>query len=344
MSRSKRPSILRHLRRSWFGAERSLDIRPTDLPSHHILCAGPYTVPFARLAAEAALASCPEDIRDDLNLYVHVDAIPASSRESLCRWLAEVPNLKVTYGLFGIRPGDRIPGKWHQTMINDVAKAFRAEQHIAFIDADLFIDGRGWWDCCPSLLADDVYSLTVGLRDTRRACNCVAIKTNLFTVNTAVHLALNAQRFNKDGRALQYLKREFPNLNIDVGRGLDTMVVGSLQAQLHGNRVIDVEDRISVCHVGGFSHIKAGKFFGKGVQTANEMIDAWICRLRLVTRVMNVFRERGWEAFIDPEHAAIITEAYAAVKTNQDIERRLREFPPSAHEVAFENVLAKLGY
>lgn len=344
MSANRVPSAIRRLRQLWFGADRTITHRPSQVPTHHILCAGPYTAPFARLAAEAALASCPDGLRDKLRLFIHVDAIDATRREDVRRWLGEVPGVEVSYGLFGIAPGDRIPGKWHQTMVNDVVRTFRTEKHVAFIDADLFIDGPGWWDCCPALLADDVYALTVGLRDTRRAGGQVAIKTNLFTVNTALHLALNQQRFTKDEKALRHLKRELSGLDIDVGRGLDSMVLGSLRAQSHGKRVIDVEDRVSACHVGGFSHIKASKFSGKGEQATDEVVDTWVRRVRLIARVMSIFRERGWDGFVDPQHAAIVANAGELVRANPDLNRRLAELPPSSHERAFGSVLSKLGY
>lgn len=45
--------------------------------------------------------------------------------------------MEVTYGMFGILPFDRIPGKWHQVMVNDVVARFQGEKHLAFIDADL---------------------------------------------------------------------------------------------------------------------------------------------------------------------------------------------------------------
>lgn len=316
------------------------------MPSHHILCAGPYTVPFARLAAESAIASCPPELRSRLVLYIHVDAVAEPLRTKVIEWLGEIPGVRVTYGLFGIRPGDRIPGKWHQTMVNDVVNLCAHEEHIAFIDADLFIDGPAWWETVSRQLEATIYSLSVGMRDTRTlTCSgqvFSGIKTNLFTLNTAVHRRYNPQRFTKDFTAQDRLVRELPGAELDIGRGIDSMVLGSLAAQARGYRVVDLDNCIPHCHVGGFSHIKPEKFTGRGGASA-EQTDIWLCRVRLINRVIDYMRERDWLGYLDPEHLNIVAETSALVAGRPDLRERLPQLPLTSHETAFENVLAALA-
>lgn len=344
---SKRPSPLRHLwrfqqRRNWADPSPAM----AGMPSHHILCAGPYTVPFARLAAESAIASCPSELRSRLALYIHVDAVAEPLRTKVIEWLGEIPGVRVTYGLFGIRPGDRIPGKWHQTMVNDVVNLCVHEEHIAFIDADLFIDGPAWWDAVSQQLEAGIYSLSVGMRDTRTlTCSgqvFSGIKTNLFTLNTAVHRQYNPQRFTKDFAAQDRLVRELPGAELDIGRGIDSMVLGSLAAQARGYRVVDLDNCIPHCHVGGFSHIKPEKFTGRG-GASQEQTDIWLCRVRLINRVIDYMRARDWLGYLDPEHLNIVAETSALVDGRADLRERLPQLPLTSHETAFENVLAALA-
>ncbi len=73
------------------------------IPSHHILCAGRAGVGFARLAAEALVASCPSESRKDLRIFVHLDAMPRACGRQLAEWFSENPHIHTTWGLFGIR-------------------------------------------------------------------------------------------------------------------------------------------------------------------------------------------------------------------------------------------------
>lgn len=347
-SSSKKPSPLRHVlrqwhRSSWPGTE---SVSPGQMPSQHILCAGPYTVPFARLAAEAALASCPEAWRGELKLHIHVDSVHRSLRDKVLAWLAEVPGVSVSYGLFGIPVGDIIPGKWHQAMINRVVEYFPEEAHLGFIDADLFIDGPAWWEAVRGELTGDTYALSVGMRDTRTLVldgrSFSAMKTNLFTLNTALHARFNRQRFNKDIAAIEQSAKMILGARFDVGRGLDTMVQASLVAQASGYRLIDLDGRIPHCHVGGFSHIKPEKFMDKG-NLSQEVIDTWLCRVRLINRVIGHMRECDWLGYLDPGHVNIVAETSALVEARPDLRGRLPQLPLTSHETAFENVLAALA-
>ncbi|HSG22539.1 MAG TPA: hypothetical protein VLA64_06215, partial [Azonexus sp.] len=208
--RNKRPTALRHLVSALTRDVVSCAKSPTVLPSHHILCAGTYTPVFARLAAESALAACPQHLRRDFRVYVHVDGVAGKVRADLMAWLGEVPGVELTHGLFGILSQDRIPGKWHQVMINDVVKAFRAEPHIAFVDADLFLVDDGWWKAHLPLLSDTLFSVTLGKRSyakgVRGEQEFAAGKTQLFTVNTRLYQEINRQRFTKDRAAIAGLK------------------------------------------------------------------------------------------------------------------------------------------
>lgn len=342
--RNRRPTSLRHLVNMF-----SQDIperRPASsvLPSHHILCAGTYTPVFARLAAESALAACPPDMRSEFRLFIHVDGVAAKERRELMAWLGEVPGVEITYGMFGILPRDRIPGKWHQVMINDVVRRFQSESHLAFVDADLFISGGEWWDLCRNNLSPDLYALTAGVRKNRQfVLNEVTyfpIKTNLFTLNTAAHLNINCQRFNKDIRALNRLKMEYPSADL-MAPSIDTLIAGSLRAQAHGLKVIDVDDQIVYCHVGGFSHLGINKFNGFDSPENRKTIEAWLGRLRVMTKVLDHFLAVGWDRFVDKSYRTNIDQARLFVDRTPLLRQTMNELMPSRHEQAFDQLFGQ---
>ncbi len=312
-----------------------------SLPSHHILCAGPYTVPFARLAAESALASCPESMRKGLRLHIHLDSILWWHRNRIRRWLSEVPGVEVTYGLFGIRPGDKIPGKWHQRMVNKVAQTFSSEPHVAFIDADFFIADAGWWQACEAHTDADLYALSVGLRTNRHmridSKTLHPIKTHLFSLQPEAHCRWNTQTFTRDMASAEQLVRDYPQAEIELGKGLDSMVIGSLIAQAQGMRVLDVEPLMTGCHVGGFSHIKKSKLTGDN--RVPQELDNWLARLRLINRVLGLMQARGWTRFIESGHRKRVAQATAFVKSTPQLSERQQALPPTSHEQAFEQVL-----
>lgn len=315
------------------------------LPSHHILCAGPYTVPFARLAAESALASCPQALRKELKLYIHLDSILWWKRRRTIDWLSSIDGVEVTFGRFGIRPGAKIPGYWHQRMINTVAAEFQHERHLAFIDADYFIADERWWRTCLEYDQDDVYAITVGLRTNRHLsddCHCwYPIKTNLFTLHPQLHQRFNRQHFNKDMSAVERFEQEYPGLELDLGKGLDTMVMGSLIAQKESYRVLDIEHEVGGCHVGGFSHIKKSKLVSDNKVPSEH--NNWITRVRLINRVLKTMQIKGWDRFIDRKHQARVEEATHFLMATPPLRERLESLPLTRHEVAFDKVLALLG-
>lgn len=338
--RNRHPTALRHLV-SALQREAPADLAHSPgnrLPSHHIFCAGTYSPVFARLAAEAALQACPEDLRNDFRLFIHVDGVAGRVRSDLMSWLREVPGVEVTYGLFGILANDRIPGKWHQVMINDVVREFRSEAHLAFLDADLFIAGAAWWRDCLSALDGNIFALSAGLR--RNRCMILAeqqyfpIKTNLFTLNTAAHIQLNEQRFNKDKRAIERLHAEYPNAKINAPN-IDTMIAASLRAQAHGLKVVDTDRLLSYCHVGGFSHLSTNKFLGCEAPENRATIEAWLIRLRLLTRVLDHFFARGWGRFVDRDYGDRIQKARAFVASNPFLANLMQMVEASRHERVF---------
>lgn len=341
--RNRRPTVLRRLVSALTSDIPERLPASTVLPSHHILCAGTYTPVFARLAAETALASCPDHLRGELRLFIHVDGVAARVRPDLMAWLAEIPNVELTYGMFGILPQDRIPGKWHQTMINDVVSRFSSESHVAFVDADLFIADAQWWNLCLTGLSDQCYAMTAGLRKNRHLqlaeTTLYPIKTNLFTLNTSLHLALNQQRFNKDARALEMLRGEFPDAEL-LAPNIDTLIAGSLSAQAHGFSVMDVDDGISYCHVGGFSHLGANKFNDFASPENRQTIEAWLGRLRVMTKVLDHFLAVGWDRFVDAGYRTNIEQARRFVSETPFLRETMSQLTPTRHELAFDRLFA----
>jgi hypothetical protein len=343
--RNRRPTVLRRLLSAvQRDAPADLGRAVSRLPSHHIFCAGTYTPVFARLAAEAILRACPPEFRPEFRLFIHVDGVAGKVRANLMAWLREVPGAEVTYGLFGILPQDRIPGKWHQVMINDVVREFRSEPHLAFVDADLFLAGQAWWRDCLSRLDGELFALTAGLRKNR--CLTIdgrsffPIKTNLFTLNTAAHNELNRQRFNKDAHALELLGNEYRHASL-VAPNVDTMIAVSLRAQAHGLKVIDIDGCIDYCHVGGFSHLSTNKFLGFEAPENRPLIEAWLVRLRLLTRVLNHFLAQGWGGFVDQDYRGKIEQAQAFVAANAFLDGLLRTVATNRHEQVFEQLFPR---
>lgn len=340
--KNQRPSFLRHVVRSLRGSELPPLPTPGPLPSHHILCAGTYSPVFARLAAECALAACPPERRNDFRLYIHVDGLARRMKPELMAWLGEIPGATLSYGLFGILPQDRIPGKWHQTMINNVVEHFRAEPHLAFIDADLFLVDDSWWTAGLDRLAADVYAVTVGLRcwatmdlDGRSFC---AQTTNLFTLNTAAHLALDRQQCNKDRKAMRRLQRDYPQAGFAVER-VDSLVVTSLRAQAEGLRVIDVEEQVTHCHVGGFSHLGFHKFHSYEAPERRPVIDSLLGRFRLLSAVLDYFDGRGWGHLVEAGYRDNVARTWVFLRERPLLMQWLEALLPTPHEQVFARVV-----
>ncbi len=341
--KNARPTALRHLVSAVYR-----DVPPAlpvsgVLPSHHILCGGTYSPVFARLAAESAVAACPPEFRSSLRLFIHMDGIRSGKRGEYREWLGEINGIEITYGRFGILSRDRIPGKWHQVMINDIVRDFAAEPHVAFIDADLFMVGPGWFNAVRSMLGDSVFSLTVGQRPfasfTTAGREYQAIRTQMFTVNTSLYRQLNTQRCNKDRRALRSLWLEFPGLGFAVERP-DTMIVPSLRAQALGHTVIDVREDVEHCHVGGFSHLGLNKFHDFECPERRKTISGLVGQARLLSAVLEFFDEQGWGRFVDQDYRVNEHRMRAFIETHATLRQLSYELPPTKHEQAFAKIVA----
>lgn len=345
--KNKSPSFLRHIVRACYQEPPAVVPYSGTLPSHHILCAGTYSPVFARLAAESALAACPPELRAEFRMFIHVDGVAGKVRANLMDWLREIPGVTLSYGLFGILSGDRIPGKWHQVMLNDICKRFRNEPHLAFLDADLFLVDGSWWRECNQALAEDVYSVSVDLRHNSTLTlgdECyAAIRTNLFTLNPRIHNALNQQGFNKDKRAIKKLQQEFPSAHFKLGN-IDTMIGGSLRAQAHGYRVIDVGERVPHCHIGGFSHLSAGKFKDYNNPERIPSIMGLLSQARLLARVLEYFDQRGWGSRVDLAYRENVARMNAFIAQEEKLKEIQDGLPPATREVVFEQVVAATGY
>ena len=334
----RRPTVLRHVVRRLYGQKAPVPRNQGSFPSQHIICAGTYSPVFARLAAESALAACPQELRSNFKLYVHVDGVNMGKRRELVAWLREVPGLEVTEGLFGITSRDRIPGKWHQTMVSDVVRVFSNEKHLGFIDADLFLSGASWFDLCSTRLTDDLYGLCGGFRQSSMVLNeqkFYGMTTSLFTVNTSAHLALNQQRFSKDMRPIEMLREEFPAATIAIKPAMDSMIGGSLRAQAHGMRVEDIDLEVEYCHVGGFSHLRANKFSDQGSEYS---VDTWLARFHVMVRVLALFDARGWGQYVETSYRHNIDTAMARIQGDVDLRRRFESAAPSRDALVFNKL------
>ena len=112
--------------------------------SHHIFCIGDATIPYARLSALCLEAQCPRRLRDNFQIYVHLDGLRQDPQRA-AEWFRRSSRTEVTTGLFGIHPDAYVPGKWHQAMVNTVSTEFSQAPVVAFVDADCFVTDSSWF-------------------------------------------------------------------------------------------------------------------------------------------------------------------------------------------------------
>jgi len=262
--------------------------------SHHILCAGDYSIPYARLSAEclARTLGC--------RIYVHLDGLKQETARNAAGWLAEVPGTHPTCGIFGVKTGEKIPGFWHQRMVNRVCELFSSEPALAVVDADFFLTRQDWGKNLGQASLPDVYSVASQMR-LRRTTTFAGktyspVNTILFTLRPRLHLDLNRQDKSKDAAWVRELEREFPGARIDTGHQIDSMMHASFRAQLLGYRILNLAPATLGCHVGGFSHMKPSKL----AATESERFETWIRRVRLSRAVWNYMEKRGWDLFLTP--------------------------------------------
>jgi hypothetical protein len=311
--------------------------RPVQI-GHHILCAGPHTVPFARMCAECLVRSCPEAERDSLRIYVHVDGLRPKEIDGACRWLSEVPRTIPRWARFGIKPKETIPGRWHQRMVNRIVNDFAWEPLICFVDADFFLADDSWWQMSLDFQKDSLFAISHGLRANRQMVFgsqvYSAMKTQFFVLWPAEFLSVNSQGFTRDEDSLESLASEFPQAQLRMDKGIDSMVVGSLRAQALGWKVRDIEPGMNACHVGGFSHIKPEKFNSQKL----EIRERWARRVRLMESVYAFMEELGWADFFDPGNMKQLRETRAHVARHEVLEQMIRTLAPTRNELAFEDV------
>jgi len=305
-----------------------------QIPSHHIFCAGDHTVPFAALCALNLSRIFDGD--PALRVYVHVDGLDYFKPAEVASFLAALPNTRVTCGLFGIRNSRRIPGRWHQIMVNETSRRFAHEGIAAFVDADFYLLDEAWPGLLPRARQPDLYCLTHKTRLARRAIvngrSCNPIKTQLFALQLGLHQNLTTQRWNKDPKTIPRLKRKYPHVRFEIEEDMDSMVGASLEAQILGYRVEDVSAQCGAAHIGGFSHISAGKLHSMGARK----IPMWLQRLRVNNRARRLFRNLGWDSFLDPRYERKLTDMIAHVEKTPELAEQYAAQEPSPNERAFK--------
>ena len=231
--------------------------------SHHICCMGDLTIPYAKLAARCLEEFCPPELRDDLRIFIHLDAL--SDPPAAAEWLRS-PRTEVTTGMIGLAAGTYIPGRYHQVMFNRVSEEFAAERTIAFVDADLFLVDASWFAVAQTHDPERHYARSCGFRGdnrlvvTHRGSWLRSISTKLFTLTPSIHNDLHPQRHNADNEALGALQARFPDISVSLrAPHVDSMMVSSVEAQLRGLEVVDVSGKVNAAHIGSISSMRAQK-------------------------------------------------------------------------------------
>lgn len=337
--------------------------------SHHIFCIGDATIPYARLSALCLEAQCPRRLRDNFQIYVHLDGLRQDPQRAAA-WFRRSSRTEVTTGLFGIPPDEYVPGKWHQAMVNTVSTEFSQEPVVAFVDADCFVTDSSWF--LTAQLHDPTrhYSLADGFRGDNRVLEhdgltLRCIQTRLFTLTPALHNRICEQRFNDDASAVEKLLEQFPGVTVKLKRPIDNMVTASFKAQLLGYQIVNVQDRVRVVHVGGFSYMRVDKLqalqgeardkwlrrglssrllkyfarrgwvYADRISTQIQARDKWLTRVRFNSRLLKFFARLGWEKWIDPTYAAQIDEMEQFVTKDRQLDKRQRRLPPTRDEIGF---------
>ncbi len=226
-------------------------------------------------------------------------------------------------------------------MINRVAALFAAETRIVFVDADLFLESPSeWWQIIsePDPFRT-IYAHSLGLRKERTLHVgepvYQAMKTVLFTLSPAIHNAVNTQMANTDHQAAKALAREFPAATLVLGPFADTQVIASLRAQALGYQVIDVETKVSACHVGGFSHLSASKL-REGQSSLST--DRWLQRLRLHQRVCEEITRRGWGQWLDHRNLKSAAAMRQAIERDAVLSAKWTSLKRSKDEKIFDSL------
>lgn len=315
------------------------------LCSHHIFCAGDRTIPYARLSAMCIYWYCPEYLRANLKIYIHLDGLSVDVNET-AEWLTQVPCTETTIGLFGIKANETVSGKFHQAMINTIAKLFSHESVIAFIDADCFLIDHSWHEATfehdPSLDYSHIPGFkgeTIAVYQNRQYRK---MRTTLFTLTPSLHNSICEQKFNQDRSAYEKLPKEFPDVHFETIKQMDTMVSSSLKAQLLGYQIKSLGRAIRFIHVGGFSYMPSKKL--QQFKTRLERLDMWLNRLRLNTRVLEFFYQLGWENRVSPSYAFRIEEMMKLTQSDSFLVERISTLPKSSPEKKFQQILEPLGH
>ncbi len=305
-------------------------------PSHHILCAGSYSVPFARLAAHCLLETAAQVGISDLRLYIHLDGMDRVTLERSADWLGSVRGLTLTQGLFGVRAGEKIPGKWHQKMVNRVASVFAMDPALAIVDADFFLADTHWWEIAQQAADPSICAISYNIRPSRtltvRGTSYHPHNTILFTLRPSLHQALNTQMDSQSRGWIKGLAAEFPGALLDLQENVDSMLQVSLRAQALGYKMVDLGAQLGGCHIGGFSHFKPDKFSAK---TPDRRRVEWIQRLRLLRLVVAYMDQLGWTAQIDPAHRQKMREASDLIAQDPVLSGWMTSTPPSPDETAW---------
>ncbi len=284
------------------------------LPSHHIFCGGDYCVPFARLAAHCLNYYCPVELRPMLRIYIHVDGLTKLNDSKVCAWFSELPQTWVINRAFGIKNPKKIPGHWHQIMVNMTAQRFSVEDNITIVDADFFLTSSRWFSIAEGIQQDD-FSLSYELRTDRTVelnnQQFHGIRTHFFTIKPTLHSSINTQRFTKDEKALSSFQARYPHVEFYMRKALDSMVISSLEAQLLGYAVHDIKDKMDGLHIGGVSHINTKKLANT---LEPSMRHAWLERLLLHRATLALFDQLGWDNFVDPLYRRRIADFDARIE------------------------------
>jgi hypothetical protein len=123
---------------------------------------------------------------------------------------------------------------------------------------------------------------------------------------------------------------------------MDTQIAASLKAQAFGHSVLDVADLVRSCHIGGFSHLKAGKFKDYNDPARLPSIQGLLGQARFLPRVIDYFDRRGWGPFVDGDFRRDVVAMLQYIQSIDFLRKTMESQSLTPREQVFEEIISQI--